>query len=228
MNSKRHRCYVFPVKSACNADCQFCFVKELRSPLFLRQPPMLSVAALRQAIPQLDAHGITEIEITGGGEPMLHPDLQEIIDLTRPGRKVKLYTNGFRLRPITGIDELNLSRCHWDTAKNNEIYRARVTTHLDEVLQFYRPLVGTIRLQVLLLRGYIDSPETMLELVERYAGRVDTFMFRTLFSGSRRLRELYVEATLDHPLVKMDTTGDTYTECWSINTAGQWQSGLPW
>jgi organic radical activating enzyme len=203
-------------------------VKDLRSPGFLAQPQALSVEALRGAATKLDEYGITEIEITGGGEPMLHPDIQQIVDITGGDRKVKLYTNGMKLRPITGIDEINVSRCHWNTTVNNEIYRARRPTDLTDVLEYYRPLVGTIRMQILLLRGYVDSPERMLEFVERHSDLVDTFMFRTLFSRSDRIRELYAEVTLDHPKVKMDTTSDTYTDCWSINTAGVWTRGMPW
>jgi len=201
--SRRHRCYVYPVKEVCNADCDFCFVKELKSPVFLSQPEMLSLKALVAVAHNLNVHGITEVEITGGGEPMLHPRLQEVIDLVGRGRKVKLYTNGMRLRPLSGIDELNISRCHWDTARNNEIYHTRRPTDLGDVLRYYRPLVGSIRVQVVLLRGYVDSPETMLEFVKRYGDMVDTFMFRTLFSKSNRLRHLYAEANLVHPKVKM-------------------------
>lgn len=204
-----NRIYLLPVMYECNAACTFC-ISDIDAPKFQSKPPYFPIDILEASLKKYQDLHVKEIEITGGGEPFLHPKLQTIIDLVRqtwPSIYVKLYTNGFRHKPITGVDELNISRCHDDTAKNNELYRATKPTDLIETLKFFRPMVPKIRLQVTTLRGYIDSPEAATALIERVP-LVDTFVFRPLFDKCGLEKDKYVEFKVDHPKAKNDLTGD--------------------
>jgi hypothetical protein len=93
-------CSVLPVRMACNLRCPFCFSKS-------------SVSRLREEKADLDrldvegyyrsarARGATRLVITGGGEPLLRPEL--VVELVRAGRRVfdeiTCFTNGTYLTP---------------------------------------------------------------------------------------------------------------------------------
>lgn len=204
-----NRLYLLPVMYECNAACTFC-ISDIDAPKFQAKPPYFPIATLLKSLEKYAALSVKEVEITGGGEPFLHPQLQNIIDALRytwPSIYIKLYTNGFRHRPIRGVDELNISRCHDDTEKNNELYRATKPTDLIETLAYFRPMVPKIRLQVTTLKGYIDSPEAAIALIERVP-MVDTFVFRPLFDKCGLEKDKYVEFKVDHPKAKNDLTGD--------------------
>ena len=182
-----NRLYLIPVMYQCNANCTFCVSdQDAVKAKFLSKPPYLSISALQETLEQYSAVRVREVEITGGGEPFLHPYLQDVVNSVRntwSSAYIKLYTNGFRHKLISGVDELNISRIHDDTPKNNELYRASKPTDLVETLKFFRPMVSKIRLQVTTIKGYVDSPEAALALIERLEPLVDVFVFRPLFDS---------------------------------------------
>ncbi len=85
----------FAINNACNAGCDFCSFSLDRLPRtdWVFAPPAKS----RDAITILARHGVRYLVLTGG-EPMLHPDLYEIIGhAASQGMAVILVTNGSRL-----------------------------------------------------------------------------------------------------------------------------------
>jgi molybdenum cofactor biosynthesis enzyme MoaA len=174
-----------------------------------KKPQFIDVSKLEKAISGID--DFEEVEITGGGDPLLHKDIQEIINLFR-GKYVKLYTEGFLLKEISGIDELNLSRVHWNSSINNFFYRSKLQNELDETLNFYRPKVGKIRMQTILIKGAIDSIEKIKEFVTIYENKVDIFMFRELFPACSLEKDKFVGYfDFSHPKVMFDRTLDSYS-----------------
>lgn len=204
---------MIPVKYACNADCSFCITEDEKlRPGFAAIPGAMRVSrATSDVFRTIADMGATELEITGGGEPFLHNDLQKIIDLARvelPSAYFKIYTNGFSLRPLVGVDELNMSRAHWRSELNNTIFRSNAQNEMGEALAFFRQYFGTIRLQTPMMRGLIDSPEALAEMVARFGPQVDQFVVRPLFESVARGKEYYVKFNAVGEKVKIDRTGD--------------------
>lgn len=201
------RLYLVPVRDNCNASCSFCYMKEKKKDY--SKPQFISVDSLRNNVKSIE-NKFNEVEITGGGEPILHSKIGEIVDLF-DDKYVKIYTNGFILKSIEGVNEINISRIHWDSKVNNEFYNSKFQNDLEDVVDFYRPLVDKIRMQTILLKGAIDSEEKALEFIEKFEDRVDAFMFRTLFDGCSLLKDKYVDYfPIKHSKVKLDKTLDNY------------------
>lgn len=205
------RLYVIPVKYQCNADCTFCITEEAKlHPSFANIKEWLKPEAVAEFCQKFAALRIKELEITGGGEPFLNPHLQQIISIFKtawPSVYIKLYTNGFLLKPIADVDELNVSRAHDDTARNNEVFRAKSPVALAETIAYFRPMVAKLRIQTPLLLGCIDTAEKAIEMIERHP-LVDQFVFRPLFSKVNRDKNRYIGFSVAHPRAKNDVTGD--------------------
>ncbi len=85
----------FAINNACNAGCDFCSFSLDRLPR--KDWVFAPLAKSRDAITILWRHGVRYLVLTGG-EPMLHPDLYEIIGhAAGHGMAVLLVTNGSRL-----------------------------------------------------------------------------------------------------------------------------------
>ena len=76
----------------CNLKCRFCHVTETR---FVE----LNTESVKRVIDVLDGMGVAVISISGGGEPLLRPDFDEIVDYAA-GKSlyVKLTSNGTMAR----------------------------------------------------------------------------------------------------------------------------------
>jgi molybdenum cofactor biosynthesis enzyme MoaA len=74
----------------CNLGCRHCLVSA--GPKVLLHRP-LSVKACRSAIEEAAGHGLREVWMTGG-EPFLHPQILEIVDLALEKAAVGILTNG--------------------------------------------------------------------------------------------------------------------------------------
>jgi wyosine [tRNA(Phe)-imidazoG37] synthetase (radical SAM superfamily) len=201
--------YVTPVKDICNANCTFCYMHERKRNK--TRPQFIDVTSLDLLVESLKSR-ISEVELTGGGDPSLHPDINGVINVFG-SRQIytKMYTNGFLLKDIPFIDEINISRAHWDSQINNKFYRSTAQNNLEDTLKHYRPMAGKVRIQTILLQGAIDSQEKILEFVSKYESLVDVFMFKTLFPKCSLEKDKFVPyLDLTHPKIKFDSTLDNY------------------
>ena len=85
-------------QNKCNQNCSFCAYrhcgKEFDAVSTMPMPRM------RELLSEFKHIGIKAIEITGGGEPMLHPNIDEIVEETYVhGMKLALVTNGSLMTP---------------------------------------------------------------------------------------------------------------------------------
>lgn len=203
------RLYLIPVKDACNASCTFCYMKEkLVDP---DKAQLIDFERLKTMIlPVIDE--FQEVELTGGGEPLLHPKINDIIQFFKDNNKyVKLYSNGFKLKNIPVIDEINISRVHWNSKINNQFYQSKFQNDLDKTLNHYQTFAKKIRMQTILLKGAIDTKEKLEEFISKHEDRVDTFMVRTLFTKCALDKEKFVDYfPLKHPKLVYDKTLDNY------------------
>lgn len=202
--------YIVPVKKACNANCKFCISKETASNsvqemMNLSDPTVLK--NLQNSLSKVKKMGINKIEVTGGGEPFLNRQLQSIINQIRsvfPNAFLKLYSNGFLLTPIQGVDELNISRSHHNSLINNKIYQSKYQNDLLEALSFFRPMVPRLRVCTVMLKDIMDSSEEYLKMINHLDGLVDEFVLRPLIPEKTSCLPMQANFTITHPLVKID------------------------
>ena len=113
--------YVLPVEKDCNANCGFCITKVRERAGILCEQEYLKVSDLKQCLEKIKA---TKIEITGGGEPTLHPKLKEIIDICCDKAKTQMYTNGSLANRVANLERLQklcVSRAHYNDSDNERI-----------------------------------------------------------------------------------------------------------
>lgn len=189
------KCYVIPTEKLCNANCFFCITKQFayckgdfidsRNPQF------------QQTLEQLARREIKYYEITGGGEPFLNDQLQDIIDSIRnriSDAYIKLYTNGSIHKNIKGINELDISTVHWDIEKVNAVYKTKIPRDLLSDLRFfYHPEKYDIRLSVPIFKGGIDNEHEAKELIRVTDKYVNRYVFRPLLEKTDNYQKLYVD-----------------------------------
>lgn len=83
----------------CNLSCEWCSVKN-------RKGNELGVENCKAILSKYTLLGIKSVEITGGGEPLLHGDIEEIIRFAKEELllSVGLITNGIQLPEIDQLD----------------------------------------------------------------------------------------------------------------------------
>ena len=168
----------------CNASCQFCSSK-MEPPSLVRNDGQVAdfSAALAGSIDYAQQQQIATVQITSKGEPTLFPD--EITDclgrLRRQGfSSIELQTNGILLarNPMyqehlqrwrsLGLTVIAVSIVHYDSEMNRAIYLPQGQSYIDlQALALKLHQHGFIvRLSCTLLKGYLDSPESIDRLLD--------------------------------------------------------------
>jgi MoaA/NifB/PqqE/SkfB family radical SAM enzyme len=94
------------VTNTCNLNCSFCSFKNRDS------HSELSLDEVRDIIDAFAALGIEAVTLTGGGEPLCHPYINEIISLCRQKQvKTALVTNGLLLETLNDESLRTLTWC---------------------------------------------------------------------------------------------------------------------
>jgi len=93
------RSFYLYMSNSCNLACRHCWI----TPRFVDGEPdpgdVIDVEALRAAVKEAKPLGLSSAKLTGG-EPMLHPQFLEIVDmLTAEGLGLNMETNGTLLTP---------------------------------------------------------------------------------------------------------------------------------
>jgi MoaA/NifB/PqqE/SkfB family radical SAM enzyme len=109
----------------CNHDCHFCaYRRVVQDPA---HKEMLPTVRVLQLIDELSAGGVKAVMFTGGGEPLLHPDLEEIFARCRArGLSHALITNGERLGTISDAGLEGLTWIRFSINAGDEQTYARV------------------------------------------------------------------------------------------------------
>lgn len=83
----------------CNHACQWCW--------FERTSREIDVARVREMLTTFAMHGLSEVIVSGGGEPLLHPEIRKLAaELSdRPRLSRRLYTNGSHSSRLSDIAE---------------------------------------------------------------------------------------------------------------------------
>jgi molybdenum cofactor biosynthesis enzyme MoaA len=154
----------------CNGRCPFC---DVQRQYMCRSEPEPDLNKLKIILFDLYSKNlISKISVTGG-EPLLNPErtnsLLRTIFEVNPKAKVDITTNGTRLRNLDELENvlqlntIHLSRHHYRTSKNNQIFGTK-TAERDEIENYAKKYPGQISFNCCLVEGYIDSPQQ----VEKY------------------------------------------------------------
>lgn len=164
--------YVIPVESACNASCPYC-VNQFRN----LGNSFLDVGELEKCLIQIGK--LDAIEITGGGEPTLHPKIGSIIKLCADKTRTQMYSNGATLDLLSfdvlkRLNPLCISRAHYNSEKNEQIMGVK---YLDKI--FSSGL--NIKFSAILYKSGIDFPEEVEKYIGWARGKAKKVVFRPLF-----------------------------------------------
>lgn len=158
------------ITDACQQSCQGCFFSN-RDRQKANQFMMFGV--YQQIIQQAATHKVFQIAL-GGGEPLLHPQLIEMVTLgTQAGLVVNLTSSGSLLNAEkaiklkqAGLGQLQLSL----TGSNAETHQL-LRPHFDKVLRAIQICKQTdlrFGLNLLLTRQNLDNLEDMLQFAQQY------------------------------------------------------------
>ena len=164
--------YVLPVERACDARCSFC-ITDFRDAITRKQ--FLDVAALEKVLRTIE---VEKIEITGGGEPTLHPALDTIIDLCTAKAPTQLYTHGARITSIQSIPKLQylcISRAHYDDQENERIMGIKYD------MGQLQPVKVPLKFSLLLHRSGIHTLEEVQTYLAWAQDKAQKVVLRQLF-----------------------------------------------
>ena len=167
---------------ACDCGCPFCIS---RTAAYAREDRDAWEKAVEDAFRLFDIRNV----IILGGEATVDPDFRgKLRVITRAMERQKtdhliLTTNGNRLRDpafaeeviASRIDAVNLSRMHYDQEANDRIF-GRETMTRDEIAALYGQLKAagkTLRLNVNIWRGNLDTPEELEKFILFFRGTCD-------------------------------------------------------
>lgn len=177
--------------SGCDCSCPYCIA---RTKEFAREDRAAWENGLRDAFRLFDVRDV----IILGGEATVDPDFFGKLDfLSRlmenyPADRLILTTNGNQLRNpdfLNGIldsriDSVNLSVMQYDQILNDRLFgRSTLTkTEISRIYAVLRERGKTLRINVNVWRGNLDTPEEMDRFTEAFSGRCDAIKFTPLMA----------------------------------------------
>ena len=164
--------------SLCNARCPFCISQMTPKQGITFEEPEVNWLNFRKACRLAQMHDVTTVLITGKGEPTLYPQqitlfLKHLKEFDFP--IIELQTNGLALgrefnkyKPYLGLNTIAISVVHYNENKNKEIYTGNANyPNLENLINNLHQMGFTVRLSVMLLKNFIDSPEEIQKLVDK-------------------------------------------------------------
>ena len=153
------------VTNVCNAKCEFC-VNGCN-----KDCGKLNLEELETILDQVSDR-VTRFSVTGG-EPLINTtDVENLLKLLEKYNKsIILNTNGsFLLKNIDMINKykitsVQLSRHHYEDSKNEEVFKIK-TIPFSELISLKSKLKCDLRINCLLIKGYIDSKDEIIKFLE--------------------------------------------------------------
>ena len=159
-----HRDMRVSVTDRCNLRCTYCMPADFSD--WLPGDHLLSIDEMLEVIEIATEHGIESIRLTGG-EPLLRPDLVEIVRRinTLPLKpRISLTTNALRLEALAqpladaGLERVNVSLDTLDRARFSELTkRDRFADVLSGIEAAQRAGLTPLKVNTVLMRGINDD-----------------------------------------------------------------------
>jgi molybdenum cofactor biosynthesis enzyme MoaA len=200
---------------ACNASCPFCISKQ--TGLF-GTPPKVNWRNFGIACRLAQKAETTTVLLTGKGEPTLYPNnitetLKGLQEYDFP--LIEMQTNGLRMAEDTeemdaylnhwytlGLTTIALSVVHYDEAKNASVYTPD-DKHYDlaQLIAKLHKIGFSVRLCVMMLKGYIDSVVKLDEMISfARQNKVEQLTFRNIMPSEVTDSPAVTEWTKTHAL----------------------------
>ena len=217
---------------ACNAHCPFCISKQTG---FFGTPSVVNWRNFHVACRLAHQANTTTVLLTGKGEPTLYPDhisdtLNGLKDYKFP--LIEMQTNGIRVAENSddmdaylnlwynrGLTTIALSVVHWDSEFNRRIYDPKSHTYYDlgALISKLHRVGFSVRLCVMLLKGYIDSPSQVGKMVDfASVNDVEQLTFRNITPSEVTEDPAVTAWTREHAL----TEDEFLTSVWAIRFQG--------
>ena len=155
------------ITKRCNLNCKKCYYKGEENPVLIRR--IIKDIALSEA----------KAVAIGGGEPMLHPEIENLINfLAESGKVVSVTTNGTICKPIDGVNKYAISfdPIHNQTWRNPEEVIATVKVYGE---------IADVWLNHILIS--LNDLERTLNLFCDYISTVTLLALKPISSINRRL-----------------------------------------
>lgn len=170
--------------AACNAACPYCISKMTGIREIGMEEPEINWRNFKKACRLAQIHNVSTVLLTGKGEPTLYPDqllqfLSELEPFDFP--VIELQTNGLALGEdyqkygrylrewyLRGLTTIAISIVHHDSKRNKEIFTpGREYPDLAQTIKRLHEIGYSIRLTVIMLKGWIDTPEKVAKFCEQ-------------------------------------------------------------
>jgi pyruvate-formate lyase-activating enzyme len=150
----------------CNVHCPFCTYHSLKE-----NTSQIEINKVKETLDELSKICILNTIHFTGGEPTL--ELDKIIEISTYAKKIfpsvitSVNTNGSFLSSLGGLqclDNIALSRHHYDDEKNWEIFGNKLPPTKDMIASF--PDKNKLHLSCNLIKGYIDNEQKLEDFLE--------------------------------------------------------------
>lgn len=162
------------ITNACNLSCDFC-IKNQRELKFMSEKEFkIILEKLKNHTKYLYFHVL--------GEPLMHPKINEFINLASLSYKVNITTNGYLIEKIKNnknIRQLNISL---------HSYNSKYNINLDDYLNHIFEVVDTLENTYISYRLWVDSNETD-EILKKLNEKYDTSLSKKDLKRNNKLKE---------------------------------------
>lgn len=157
---------------SCNANCVHCAVP--------RRPENISFPTFQTLVDTVDM----EFLVIGGGEPLLHPRINDMVDYAHRKTKVKIETNG-RLLTRETLDELSPKLFQLNVSldgseeTHNSIRGIPTYQHTTSMIAYARSLGLDVAVWSVVMKPNFQEAEGLIEIVKSTGADKLSFLYAT-------------------------------------------------
>lgn len=178
---------IFPT-NYCNFACPHCRFQDLHGD----KTQYLNIDRLEILLNELSQRNIHAIELSGGGEPLEHPQIGDLLDkLAERNIRVGLITNGYKFIGSDELKEKALQSCNWIrfsvdgfTDETYQRVHGRKDISYSKLRGIISEFVGAdrdvLKIEMKMLISKLNVHEIRLAIEEALALGVDCFQYKFL------------------------------------------------
>ena len=192
------------ITNKCNLYCKHCIYESND-----KEVPDMSLNTVDSIIPSIKTLEIGEVHLTGG-EPLLHPDIYEIIDrLNGAGLSVRLQTNGYAVDEGTakklserGVESVLVSLDGTETVHNKFRGNAGSYKLAVNAIEVFVKSGMAVRVNTVLHKNNISCIKPILESSKALGAEKHSFFYLSPGGRGRNIRDLILSLREWHCAVK--------------------------
>ena len=171
----------------CNANCVHCAVPKAKNVISKENFNRIVNMARKEN---------TEYLVIGGGEPMMHPNILNMVEYAADnGLKVKIETNGMLLnkekleRLSKSIFQINISMDGIDSKTHNKIRRVDAFNNAIEVIKYARQLGIDVAIWSVIMKENANEAVEIISLAKNLGVNKVSFLYATPVGAGYRNRD---------------------------------------